>query len=370
MVLTISPGGSHSSDRRRNIRLLAGLLLVMTSLFSSASSQAIASAESATVSGQRVAVAATTVWYRPSPALGTGPNLLEAIDSTTGKVLRAFEVEAGALLAGASGNLCLLALSSGAVQAFSSTSSMPLWSYDAIEQPALLGSDDTAFYLGGTIGAAGEAQIVAVALEAGTGAERWRTILTRVGIGAETVRFRGFVSQGIAVAVPEGSHALYGIEATTGSIVWKERYDATATNLSVTAEGVLFFLDDAGSLETAVRACDLGSGEALWTLGLGEISEHASGMQGVYGAGDLVLVSYMTPTPMLEFNEGMRTGVAAIDASSGTVRWLFPGDDASLRGNIAFASDANGVYVHTTIRTAPGHPDVTYGLDQATGKER
>jgi outer membrane protein assembly factor BamB len=194
-------------------------------------------------------VVADGVGYTPS-----GSDFV-AFDPATGKILWRVALNTPASRGGsAAGGIAVVGDVKGTVYGITANGDIA-WTYETsattIGHPALANGAVYVFASGG-------AQNAFLALDAATGALKWRFVAPD---GAE---FRGPAVDATTVYVGSLTQTLYALDAQTGTVKWSSNMGGYWIQGPVLADGVLYTSE--GSAPGAVYAVDAATGATQWTL--------------------------------------------------------------------------------------------------------
>lgn len=242
------------------------------------------------------------------------------------------------------------------------------------------------------------------ALDAATGAERWKFALA-----GDSVDSAPAVSGGLVYVGTWGTY-VYALDAATGAVRWKQKTGLEIHSSPAVSEGLVYVVGigsnseayesegpEGGGMDSTEFVCalDAATGAERWRF-------NSAGplFSSPVVAGGLVYVSSSdaddySDTPKDESSPGV---LYALDAASGTERWKFPtgpsGESPAISGGLVYAGDLGG-YLHAldavsgterwkcSIEDGAGPPVVSggmvyvggadgyvYALDAASGAQR
>ncbi|QTR49417.1 outer membrane protein assembly factor BamB [Candidatus Thiothrix anitrata] len=196
----------------------------------------------------------------------------------------------------------------------------------------------------------------AIAVDANTGQERWRTRLTGEVFGVSE-------AQTGKVVFRTGDGRLHGINAATGAHLWQQA--RPANNLSLRGAGVPLIVGSmviAGFDSGVVTAFDLQSGTTLWEtrLALSKDTSDLSRMIDVDGK-----LKALGEALFAASNNGQ---IAGINMRNGTIAWSAP-----YSSNTGVEADTNGLYTTNAAgdvwRLEPRTGSPLWKLDSLRGRQ-
>lgn len=237
------------------------------------------------------------------------------------------------------------------VSAWDKTNGKRLWQ-TPINQATISGGvsgGDAQVYLGTSNGNA-------IALDANTGQERWRTALNSEVLGIST-------AQTSKVIFRTSDGRLHGISTTNGATLWQQA--RPGKSLSLRGAGVPLVVGSmviAGFDSGVVTAFDLQSGTALWeaTLAIPNGSDDLSRMIDVDGK--------LKAIGEALFASSYNGQIAGINMRNGNIAWSAP-----YSSNTGVDADANGLYTTNATgdvwRLEPRTGNPLWKMDDLEGRQ-
>lgn len=187
-----------------------------------------------------------------------------------------------------------------------------------------------------------------LALDAGTGEERWRYD----GFGEREAITSSPASADGRVFVGGDDGVLYALDAETGTVDWERAVGGHPDSSPAVVDGVVYHgtRDERGDTASRLLALDAGTGDTVWSYGVADVSLRNS--SAVADGTVYLAASTTTACPAVADGDGSCTSTSsgtlyAVDAESGAERWT--------------------VSVGTDTRPSPGVADGTVYVGCAGG---
>jgi outer membrane protein assembly factor BamB len=313
---------------RRNLLALAALWPLTARARAVRSTTASDAGDEATVRGD-----AGQTGRMPGPGPTGVPGLLWAVPDLHGRGLP--PVAAGDLVFG------MTEEPEAAVVALEAATGAERWRVERgrlLTLPAAPSYADGSLYVGARE-QDGERRPLLLAIEAATGQERWRVPLTAAERHDEWLI--PLAAGGVVYAAATDGHA-YALDAATGEQRWRVAVGNASFPQPALADGLLVLLHEEGML-----ALDAATGQERWRGGPAGSMSHALDGGQVYAVGGGATA----------FEGGT---LHALDAATGVERWSFAGASGIALGELAVAGDT--VYVAGLLEFS--------ALDAETGEIR